>query len=119
GAFEPVVAWVVVTSGPGRGNSRAMRYGMNSVGRDSSERVALDFGDEAISREAHAYLVYDDQQQDYYIQHGGKSNLVRVNSKPVLAPVELVHGDRIEIGNTELMFVPLCSDTFNWNEPSA
>lgn len=114
--FEPTVGWLVVVKGPGRGHSRQIHYGMNSLGRGPSERISLNFGDSAISREAHAYIVYDDKQKEFYIQHAGKSNLVRVNDSPVMAPKELTRGDLIELGSTTLMFVPLCGDDFNWDE---
>jgi len=112
----PVVGWLVVTKGPGRGCTREIHFGMNSLGRDASERIALDFGDEGISREGHAFVVYDDKQQDFYIQHGGKNNIVRLNDAPVMSPSEMKRGDVIEIGETTLLFVPLCGPDFNWNE---
>lgn len=115
---ELVVGWLVVLSGPGRGASREVYFGMNTIGRDAKERIPLDFGDESISRSAHAYLVYDEKQNEFYLQHAGKSNLVRINDAPVLAPTPLHHGDRIEIGSTILTFVPLCSDTFQWDADS-
>jgi hypothetical protein len=115
-ADDLVVGWLVVVSGPGRGGTREIHYGMNGAGRDPEERIPLDFGDEAISRNAHFFIVYDEKQRDYYIQHGGKSNLVRLNGKPVLMPQEMKHGDRIAVGDTELMFVPLCSSKFNWED---
>ncbi len=43
---EPVAGWVVVVKGPGRGGFRPVFVGMNSVGRDPSQRVGLNFGDE-------------------------------------------------------------------------
>ena len=113
---DPVVGWLVVTKGPGRGCTREIHYGMNSLGRDASERVALDFGDGGISREGHAFVVYDDKNQSFYIQHGGKNNIVRLNDMPVMAPSEMSQGDVIEIGETSLLFVPLCGPDFNWNK---
>ena len=113
---ELVAGWLVVLSGPGRGASREVYFGMNTIGRDAGERIPLNFGDESISRSAHAYLVYDEKQNQFYLQHAGKSNLVRVNDAPVLAPTELNHGDRVEIGGTILMFVPLCSPSFQWDD---
>lgn len=114
GGYELAAGWLVVIEGPGRGCTREIYYGMNSVGRGSEERIALDFGDTTISREAHAYLVFDEKQSDFYLQHGGKSNLVRLNGAPVLAPQPLKNGDTIEIGDTKLRFVPLCGDDFTW-----
>ncbi|MEM1364324.1 MAG: FHA domain-containing protein [Pseudomonadota bacterium] len=112
--FELAVGWLVVTDGPGKGVSREIYYGMNSLGRSIDERISLDFGDTAISREGHAFIVFDEKQSDYYVQHGGKSNLVRLNGAPVIAPQPLSRGDIIEIGGTKLMFVPLCDDNFSW-----
>lgn len=113
---ELVAGWLVVLSGPGRGASREVYFGMNTIGRDAGERIPLDFGDASISRSAHAYLVYDEKQNQFYLQHAGKSNLVRLNDAPVLAPTELKHGDKVEIGATTLMFIPLCSDSFRWDD---
>lgn len=114
GGYELAAGWLVVIEGPGRGCTREIYYGMNSIGRGSGERIALDFGDTTISREAHAYLVFDEKQSDFYLQHGGKSNLVRLNGAPVLAPQPLKNGDTIEIGDTKLRFVPLCGEDFTW-----
>ncbi|MCV6600068.1 MAG: FHA domain-containing protein [Cohaesibacter sp.] len=112
--YELVVGWLVIVKGPGKGCSLEIYYGMNSIGRGPQERICLDYGDSTISREAHAYVTYDEKQADFYISHGGKSNLVRLNDKPVLAPEALKQGDRIEMGKTHLMFVPLCNESFNW-----
>ncbi len=43
---DPVAGWVVVVEGLGRGGFRPIFVGMNSVGRDPSQRVSLSFGDE-------------------------------------------------------------------------
>lgn len=118
GSYELTAGWLVIIEGPGRGVSLEIYFGMNSVGRAPNQRIPLDFGDEAISRESHAFIVYDEMQHDFYVQHGGKANLVRHNGKPVLSPMELNHGDIIDIGATKLMFIPLCTETFNWTETS-
>jgi len=116
---EPVAAWVVVVKGPGRGSFRSVYMGMNSVGRGSDQRVKLDFGDDSISREAHAYITYDEKARVYYLQHGGKSNLVRLHNQPVLMPMELKLNDHISIGKTILRFVPLCGPDFDWSDEVA
>ena len=43
---DPVAGWVVVVKGPGRGNFSPVFVGMNSLGRDASQRVSLSFGDD-------------------------------------------------------------------------
>lgn len=115
-AHDLAVGWIVIIEGPGRGCTKEVFYGMNSIGRDYNERIPLDFGDDNISRSSHAYLVFDEKQNEFYIQHGGKSNLVRLNDAPVLSPLPIKHGDIIELGATKLMFVPLCCETFKWED---
>ena len=117
--FNPEVGWLVVISGAGRGRSRPIFNQYNSVGREKTNRIPLDFGDESISRIKHATIAYDDRSRTFYISHGGESeNLVRVNGKVVLTPIELTAGDRIEIGHTTCVFVPLCGPNFDWSEIS-
>lgn len=111
---EPVAGWIVVVKGPGRGGFRPVYVGMNSVGRAPGQRIALDFGDESISREEHAFITYDDETRTFYLQHGGKSNLVRLAGKPVLAPTELKPNDLFRIGNTTFRFVAFCGPDFDW-----
>ena len=111
---EPVAGWVVVVKGPGRGGFRPVYVGMNAVGRAPSQRIPLDFGDEGISREEHAFITYDDEARTFYLQHGGKANLVRLGGKPVLQPTELKPGDTFRIGSTTLRFVPVCGPDFDW-----
>lgn len=113
---EPVAGWIVVVKGPGRGGFRPVYVGMNSVGRAPSQRICLDFGDESISREEHAFITYDDEQRTFYLQHGGKSNLVRLGDKPVLQPTELKANDQFRIGNTTFRFFPCCGPDFNWSD---
>jgi hypothetical protein len=114
--IEPVAGWVVVVNGPGRGGFKPVYVGMNSVGRDAGQRVCLNFGDETISREAHAYITYDEEQRCFFLQHGGKSNLVRLAGQPVLSPVELTANAMIRIGRTTLRFVPCCGTDFSWDD---
>jgi hypothetical protein len=116
---EPVAGWVVVVKGPGRGGFRPVFVGMNTVGRDPSQRISLSFGDDSISREEHAFITYDEEQRCFYLQHGGKSNLVRLGNAPVLSPVELKENDLIRIGRTTLRFVPCCGADFSWSDEVA
>ncbi|WP_423068274.1 FHA domain-containing protein [Devosia sp. CN2-171] len=112
------VGWITVISGPGRGNYLPVFAGMNSLGRDVANRLPVNFGDEAISRADHAFLVFDDEQRKFWIQHGGKSNLVRLNGVPVMAPMPLGNGDMVRVGGTELRFTAFCDDSFDWASTS-
>jgi hypothetical protein len=113
----PVVGWLVVVKGPGKGQSVTLGYGMNAMGREAGNRVALPFGDEQISRTRHAVITYDPRGRKFYIQHGDSNNLTYVGDMPVLAPTPLVGGETIRIGGeTELLFMPLCGDGFAWED---
>jgi hypothetical protein len=113
---DAVAGWLVVVKGPGRGGFRPIYVGMNSVGRDASQRISLGFGDDMISREEHAFIAYDEEDRRFYLQHGGKANLVRLGGRPVLAPTELAAYDLIRIGKTTLRFIPLCGENFSWSD---
>lgn len=116
--LEPVrfaVGWLVVIAGPGRGESFALGPGVSTIGRGEDQAVCLDFGDTAISREAHALVAYDDESRQFFIGHSGKANLVRLNGRPVLTTEPLANGDRIRIGETTLMLVSLCGPGFSWS----
>jgi hypothetical protein len=113
---DPVAGWLVVVKGPGRGGYRPIFVGMNSVGRESNQRISLSFGDDMISREEHAFIAYDEEARRFYLQHGGKANLVRLGGRPVLSPTELQPYDLIRIGKTTLRFIPLCGPEFSWGD---
>lgn len=112
----PVTGWLVVVKGPGRGRSVELFNGMNTLGRGEENSVRIDFGDTTISREAHAYVTYDDEGRMFFISHGGKQNLVRRNNRPVLNSEELADGDTIRIGETTLRFRAFCSEDFDWSD---
>jgi len=112
----PVVGWLVVVEGPGRGRSVTLGYGMNVIGREAGNRVCLPFGDMKISRTKHATVTFDPRGKKFYIQHGESTNLTYVGDQPVLAPTELKAGELIRLGDsTVLKFIPLCGDDFNWD----
>lgn len=113
------VGWMVITSGPGRGETFNLSSGVSQIGREDGQAIQLDFGDNSISRSNHASIAFDDEQQSFYIGHGGKSNLVRLNGKPLLSTEALKNGDEIRIGETTLRLVALCGEDFSWADKSA
>jgi hypothetical protein len=126
GATEPATegprfpaGFLVVVEGPGRGAFFAVTTRVSSIGRGADQDVALDFGDEAISRESHASVVYDAEQNRFFLGHGNKANVVRRNGIPVLATEELAHGDLIRIGKTSLRFHAFCGEDFTWADTDA
>ena len=110
------VGWIVVIDGPGRGHSYALHTGVSQIGRGEDQTVRLNFGDTAISRSNHAALAYDHKQNKYFLGHGGKANLVRLNGVPLLSTEEISNGALIEIGETQLRFIALCGGAFSWEK---
>ena len=110
------VGWLVVVSEQGRGKSFALRDGVSSVGRGADQTVCLDIGDNSISRENHISIAFDAEQKKFFVGHGGKTNLVRVNNKPLLSTEELSSKDMIRLGETTLRFLAFCDETFNWDQ---
>lgn len=116
GMDDPVVGWLVVVEGPGKGRAVPLGYGSNSIGRGATDRIKLDFGDDQISRSGHAVVTYDPRGRKFYVQHGGGTNLTYLGDQPVLAPTELPALSHISIGHTVLRFVPLCGEEFDWQD---
>lgn len=108
------VGWLVIVSGPGRGYAFTLRSGLSRIGRNPDQTICLDFGDMAVSRDNHAAIAYDPEENGYFLGHGGKTNLVRLQGKPIISTEKLNDGDRISIGETTMMFKALCDKTFNW-----
>lgn len=115
--FDPVVGWLVVISGPGKGQSRPVHNGNNAIGRSPRQRIPLDFGDDAISSEDQAYLRYDPTDRTFLlIPNLAKANLVSVNEKKPTSAVTMNAGDVIGMGRTKLLFAPLCGPHFDWSD---
>jgi hypothetical protein len=111
-----VVGWLVILQGPGQGNYRSIHYGSNTIGRGADQRIRLDFGDTAISSSEHAYLVYDSRSRSFQIAPNlGRQNISRLNDDALVMPHVLKAKDRITIGETTLLFMPLCGPDFEWS----
>ena len=114
---DPVVGWLVVVGGPGLGAFRPIFEGNNTIGRAPSQRVPVDFGDDAISAEEQAYLRYDSSDRTFlFVPNLAKTNVVRLNDDKPTAAVKLRPMDVITMGRTQLVFVPFCGDEFDWSE---
>jgi hypothetical protein len=113
---DPVVGWVVIVDGPGKGRSFPLGYGMNDIGRSAEARVRLDYGDPEIARQQHALLTFDPRSTKFFVQHGGGKNLTYLSDAPVLTPQELHSGQEIVLGRTRLRFVALCGPDFDWQK---
>lgn len=115
--IEPVVGWLVVVKGPGRGVSRTIVTGRNSLGAGADEDIRIDFGDAAIAAHGHLYIVYDEEAREFVVEDGKQKVVVRLNGKLLTETMPIGHGDELRIGATTFRFVALCGPDFDWHEP--
>ncbi|MEM7699484.1 MAG: FHA domain-containing protein [Verrucomicrobiota bacterium] len=114
---DPVVGFLVVTKGPGRGKYVGIGHNQNTIGRQSS-RVRIDFGDGTIARDNHCIISYEPRGREYVLRPGTSNNMTYVNGDAVYEPVRLKPYDNIELGATHLLFLPLCGADFSWDDDS-
>jgi len=115
---EPVVGWVVATNTDEKGNSFELKCGKNTIGRSGNGQlvdISLDH-DTTISRGTQAIIIYEPKKRHFLVQNANGSSLVYYNDDLLMAFNELSAYDRITIGETELLFIPLCSDRFTWEK---
>lgn len=113
----PVAGWLVIIEGEGKGKDFRLIQGENKIGRDASMEVCLDFGkqsDASVSRDTHAVVVYDNNSNEFFVERGSSRNLPTVNGKTVRRDQDLQANDIIQLGETQLMFFPLCGEKFKW-----
>jgi hypothetical protein len=111
--LSPVVGWLVCIEGVDKGRDYRIHTGNNFIGRAPNMDIAIR-NDNAVSSNKHAIISYDMRGRAYYFAQGDGVNIVYLNGKPVLSMVQLNAYDKIEIGRTTLLFVPLCGEEFNW-----
>ena len=105
--IDPPVGWLVCIDGPDRGTDYRIRAGNNSIGRSELMMIFIE-RDPGISRENHAFILYDPDSNVYMIRPGDAAGLVHHNRKLVTEGVRLNPFDRIKLAKTTLVFVPLC-----------
>lgn len=111
--IDPVVGWLVCIQGPEKGRDYRVRSERNGIGRGADMAICIN-GDEAISRENHAYISFNPRKGSFRIAPGDGRGMTYLNGEEVDVPMPLQAYDRIELGQTHLLFVPLCGEKFNW-----
>lgn len=109
-----LAGWLVVTSDNAKGKSFEITFGFNSIGREARNSIVLSM-DDSISRQKHASVIYDYSNNLYFVKHEDGKYLTYLNSAVLLETKELKAFDKIKVGKTELLFVPLCGENFKWD----
>jgi len=111
---DPVVGWLVAVEGPAMGRDFRVRWGNNTIGRLPSQAIHIS-EDERVHGEEHAFIVYDPRSNRFILRAGAQRGLVYVNENLLVEPVSLEPYSVIQLGATKLVFVPLCSESFQWS----
>lgn len=111
--IDPVVGWLVCVKGPEKGRDYRVRSERNAIGRGSDMVICI-ASDEAISRENHAFISFNPRKGSFRIAPGDGRGMTYLNGEEVDVPMPLAAYDKIELGQSELIFVPLCGDHFSW-----
>ena len=112
--MEPVVGWLVAVAGNHFGEDFKLKTGRNFIGRSTEMDVKLT-GDSSVSRDRHAVIVYEPRGNVFLVQPGDAKELFYINERVVLAATKIAAYDILNLGETKLMFIPCCSEKFNWD----
>lgn len=110
---RPVVGWLVCVQGSDIGKDFRLHTHFNRVGRNDNQDVRL--SDPKVSRE-HFTVSYDLVNSRYYAEmQSGGGTMVYINGQPLGGIVTLNKGDKIKVGDSTLVFIPLEEQDVKWN----
>ena len=112
---QPPVGWFVCITGKNVGRDYRVFSGKNSIGRTEDNAIAL-LGETSVSREKHAWVIFEPKKREFYLKSGDESGLVYLNDENVFDVVPLHTGDILELGDVKMVFVALSGEKFNWND---
>lgn len=107
------VGWMVCIKGMGRGIDYHLHSGYNSIG--NSDELDICVRDRKVSHRPVVKVAYDPKSRAYTLLPCGDGvNIVYCNDEALYVPQKLNIYDVITLGDTQLMFVPLCGEKFAW-----
>ena len=106
-------AFLVCIDGPMTGASYVFQESRAVIGRQKNYEIAL-YRDISVSRSQHAILNYYSDSFRYTVSAGDADKKVSVNGVFIDAETDLKLYDIIGVGQTRLLFIPVCSEKFAW-----
>lgn len=61
-------------------------------------------------------IVYEPKKRVFYIKSGESSGLTYVNDEIVMETKQLEAWDKITLGDSDFLLIPLCCDRFSWED---
>jgi hypothetical protein len=110
-----VCAWLVCIEGINKGRSYPIHPGKNFLGSGDDMDIQV-LGDDRVDRYRHAVFAFDDKSLKTTLLPGESVGLVYLENAAVYVPKVLDAQAKIEVGESRFVFVPFCSDSFQWGE---
>ena len=111
----PVVGWLICVAGICRGQDFHLHSDWNYVGRDPTLDVVIP--DPKVDKQPMIRIAYEPRMRTFTVAPCERAtNLSYCGGEALYAPRQLKAYDRISLGDTELMFIPLCGELFVWEE---
>ncbi len=111
--IDPVVGWLVCIQGKEIGRDYKIKGQINTIGRSDKMDICIK-DDKTISNENHARLSFSERNNTFNLIPAENKNVIYLNDKEVFTPSVLNAYDVIDFGETKLLFIPFCSDKFDW-----
>lgn len=112
----PVVGWLACVNGPCAGMDYRLHANYNKIGRNAALDINIE--DPKFSKNPVAWVGYFSETNEYYVGAESSTNVLYVNGIPLPAGQsrQFFAWDRVRMGDTELLFMPLCGEKFTWGK---
>lgn len=95
-----VVAKLTIVDGPGVGNSWDIKHTALFIGRDDSNQIQLNFGDDTVHRKHHGAIEFQRSSNEFRLHNIQRKSRVAVNGTDVPDTRTVTFGDLISFGMT-------------------
>lgn len=107
------VAFLVCITGDGYGDYYKVKAGKNIIAGGADADIRLD-KDSTVSADCHFAVTYDPDGNKFTLSAGNGTTYINGNQAGEASDLKAY--DRIKAGDSELLFVPVCSDSFRWDD---
>ena len=112
---EPVVGWLLGLTGKTTGQAFELKAGKNFIGKAPSNDVCIP-DDVTVGLTRHAAVLYEPRERVFIALPSEGKELLYLNGELLVKSAQLKAYDRLKAGNTELLFFPLCTEKFAWED---
>ncbi|MDR2933202.1 MAG: FHA domain-containing protein, partial [Oscillospiraceae bacterium] len=111
--IDPVTGWLVCVGGDERGRDYRLHTGRNFVGRSYKMQICI-ADDPEVSRENHCSVVFEPIKSVFMLVPG-TGTATYLNGERLDGALVIKKGDMIQIGGSQMEFIPYCGEGKNWD----